>query len=257
MVRFEPRQDQMHFGPVRLTTCRESSGLVPLVVTDPDSCLPSGSNLNQSRETRNHCQHSLRQLTSEPTPPLPWIPPALPGDNQTAQCSLMDHVPTGYVYLHAPLPNAEFFNLDACAKDSMLNKDFIPDFADWWRNIHWLVHYLLCGDAATIHYADESSLLSEHACGDEQWSKWTGFLSILFPTITGHFKVYFIGYIFKYYHGNMYWKRRKYMKTIEWFPKCSKWYNMLNHMIAYCGYGHGKMRVNGAWTMSGLVFEAI
>jgi hypothetical protein len=34
--------------------------------------------------------------------------------------------------------------------------------------IHWLVHYLLCGNEADIHFADDSSLLSEPDSEDEQ-----------------------------------------------------------------------------------------
>jgi hypothetical protein len=33
--------------------------------------------------------------------------------------------------------------------------------------IHWLVHYLLYGNAADIHFEDESSVLSEPASDDK------------------------------------------------------------------------------------------
>jgi len=52
-------------------------------------------------------------------------------------------------------------------------------YADWWRNIHWLVLYLLRGNAAYIHFEDQSSLLSEPASDDEHWSKGTGFWRLL------------------------------------------------------------------------------
>ena len=54
-------------------------------------------------------------------------------------------------------------------------------------NIHWSVHSLLCGNAAAIHFADESGLLSEPASSDEHGSKETGCLSGLLSTIAGHF----------------------------------------------------------------------
>jgi len=76
---------------------------------------------------------------------------------------------------------------------------FLSRFADWWRNIHWLVCYLLHGNAADIHFADDSSQLSEPDSEYEHWPNGTGFLSLLFSIISGHFKVYLKGYIYMYY----------------------------------------------------------
>jgi len=59
------------------------------------------------------------------TPPLP------PCNNEAAHISELDGVPPVYVYIHTPLPSAQFFNLDAYAKDRMCDKDFnsvlLPD----------------------------------------------------------------------------------------------------------------------------------
>jgi len=68
-----------------------------------------------------------RHLTPELMPPLPRMPPAPPSDDEGGQCSQMDNLPPGYAYSHAPLPSAQFFNLDAYAKDSKHNKDCNPD----------------------------------------------------------------------------------------------------------------------------------
>jgi len=57
-------------------------------------------------------------------PGMPCVPP---GGNQSAQNSEVKGVPPGYVYIHTPLPNAQFLNLDAYAKDCKRDKDFIPD----------------------------------------------------------------------------------------------------------------------------------
>jgi len=57
---------------------------------------------------------------------------------------------------------------------------FSSSYADWWKNIHWLVHYLLCGNAAHIHLEDQSSLLSEPASDDEHWSNGTGYWRLLY-----------------------------------------------------------------------------
>jgi len=45
--------------------------------------------------------------------------------------------------------------------------------------IHWLVHYLLHGNAANIHVGDECSHLSEPDSQDEDWLQGMGFLSII------------------------------------------------------------------------------
>ena len=66
-------------------------------------------------------------------------------------------------------------------------------------NIHWSVHYLLRGNAAGIHFADDSSLLSDPDSEDVHWSNRKGFLSVLFSTLSGHFIAYFQGYIYMYY----------------------------------------------------------
>ena len=73
-----------------------------------------------------HPDH-LRQPTPESTPPLPAIQPAPPGEREGAQIPQIDNLLPGYVYSHAPLPSAQFFNLDAYAQDSQHDTDFNPD----------------------------------------------------------------------------------------------------------------------------------
>ena len=50
-----------------------------------------------------------------------------PGDNEGAHSSVIEGVPPGYVYIHNYLPRAQFFNLEAYAKDHRCDNDFIPD----------------------------------------------------------------------------------------------------------------------------------
>jgi len=69
----------------------------------------------------------LRQLTPQPTPHPPEMPPAPTGNNAAAHLSEMDGGPPRYVYIHSPLPRAQFFNLNAYAKDCKCDKDFYPD----------------------------------------------------------------------------------------------------------------------------------
>ena len=55
------------------------------------------------------------------------MPPAPPNDSGRTQCSETEGVPPGYVYIHTPLPRAQFINVDPFAKDRMRDNDFIPD----------------------------------------------------------------------------------------------------------------------------------
>ena len=58
------------------------------------------------------------------------------------------------------------------------------------------VHYLLRGNATDIDFEDESSLLRESGSEEEHWLNGMGFWVLSLSTISGHFKVYFKGYIY-------------------------------------------------------------
>ena len=68
-----------------------------------------------------------RQPTPDLTPCLPGMPHIPPGVKQGAECPKCNHLPPRYVYSHTPLPSAQFFNLDAYAKDSQPDTDYNPD----------------------------------------------------------------------------------------------------------------------------------
>jgi hypothetical protein len=81
-----------------------------------------------------------RKGTAPPPPelvePPPRTPPGSPGDAEGNEISEIEGMPSRCVYMHSPLPNTQFFNHNAFAKDSKRNKDFIPDlvstlFAEW------------------------------------------------------------------------------------------------------------------------------
>jgi len=74
-----------------------------------------------------HPPERLRQPTPELTPHQPETPLVPPGNNEAAHSSGIEGVPPGYVYIHTPLPSAQFFNLYAYVKDRKCDKDFIPD----------------------------------------------------------------------------------------------------------------------------------
>jgi len=69
----------------------------------------------------------LRQPTQEPKPQPPKTPLDPAGNNEEAHLSEIEGVPPGYVYIHTPLPSAQFLNHDAYAKDRKRDKNFDPD----------------------------------------------------------------------------------------------------------------------------------
>jgi len=63
----------------------------------------------------------------EPAAPSPGTPPAPPGDPEGNESDAKEGMPSSCVYMHSPLPNTQFFNHNAFAKESKRDKDFIPD----------------------------------------------------------------------------------------------------------------------------------
>jgi len=99
-----------------------------------DGCLPCQNGTAQKPQTRWRCKgmgapqlERLRQPTPEPTPPPPKLAPVPPGDNEGAHVTEIQGVPPGYVYIHTPLPCAQFLNLEAYAKDCKRDEDFNPN----------------------------------------------------------------------------------------------------------------------------------
>jgi len=99
-----------------------------------DGCLPcqDGTQKNPQTHWRRIGTYAPppdrpRQATPEPIPTPPRTASVPPSDIAAALGSQMDCVPAGYAYLHAPLPNAQIFSLDAYARDSNHNEDCIPD----------------------------------------------------------------------------------------------------------------------------------
>jgi len=69
----------------------------------------------------------LRLATLDPIPPLPRTPTVPLCNSKGAQHSHINNLLPGYVNSHAPLRNAQFFNLEAYAKNSKRDKECIPD----------------------------------------------------------------------------------------------------------------------------------
>jgi len=61
------------------------------------------------------------------TPPPPGPLPAPPGDSDGYERYKIEGMPSSCVYIHSLLPNTQFFNHTASAKDSKPDKDFIPE----------------------------------------------------------------------------------------------------------------------------------
>jgi len=99
-----------------------------------DGCLPCQIGTSKNQRTCWRRKGTVapppdrhRQLIPKPTLPLPGMLPVPPTENQGAQSSQIDNFLPRYVYSHAPLPSARFFNLYAYAQDNQHDKDFNPD----------------------------------------------------------------------------------------------------------------------------------
>ena len=99
-----------------------------------DGCLPCQNVTAQNPQTQWRCKGmgapppaQLRQPTPEPMAHPPETPLVPPANNEEAHVFDIEGVPRRYVYIHTPLPCAQFFNLDADAKDCKRDKDCNPD----------------------------------------------------------------------------------------------------------------------------------
>jgi len=100
----------------------------------PDGCLPGQNGTAKNWQTCwRHTPTGAAppdqrtQPTSKPMTPLPWPPPAPPGNNAGALCSQIVNLQAGYVSSHTSLSCAEFFTRDAYALVSHHNTVFDPD----------------------------------------------------------------------------------------------------------------------------------
>jgi hypothetical protein len=89
-------------------------------------CLPC-----QNGSAKNPVACWRRKGTAVPTPDLaahpPGTPPAPSGDTEGNESYAIEGMLSRCVYMHSPLPNTEFFNYNAFAKESKRDKDFIPE----------------------------------------------------------------------------------------------------------------------------------
>jgi len=154
----------------------------------------NGTALNQ--QTFWWCK-GMGEPLPDPAPPLPWMPPAPPGDNEGAQCSEIEGVPPRYVYLQTSLSSAEFFYFDADANDCKWNKDHIPDLLT--------DEVTSAGQCTTCCVVLQlTSMLQMRAV---YWENLTlkrsidrqerDFQVLLLSILSGHFTVYFTGYLIR------------------------------------------------------------
>jgi hypothetical protein len=64
-----------------------------------------------------------------------------------------------YVYTQFFPPHAMFQSCCICEESQAWHRLY-SRFAEWWRNIYWLAHYPLYGNAADIQFADNRSPLT-------------------------------------------------------------------------------------------------
>jgi len=70
----------------------------------------------------------------------------------------------GYIYFFV---QRWVFQLWHVSQGSQTWSRLHSSFADWWRNIHWCEHYRLCGNAADIPFATDSSISSDTVTEDK------------------------------------------------------------------------------------------
>jgi len=103
--------------------------LAMVLDTLTDGCLASHNGTAKNLQTRWWCKGTGApppEPSSSP-PGKPPAPPAPSGDNKGAEIPEIEGVSPRYVYIHIPLPNAQFVNRNAFAKDCKCDQDFIPD----------------------------------------------------------------------------------------------------------------------------------
>jgi len=110
-------------------------------------CLPCQNGTAKSPQTRWRRKGTgtpLPELAAPPPrmPPSPGRPPALSGDTDGNESYEIEGMPSRCVYTHSPLPNTQFVNHNAYAKDSKRDKHSIPDLLStlstaWKYRWHW------------------------------------------------------------------------------------------------------------------------
>jgi len=89
-------------------------------------CLPRQNGTAKNPVTRWRCKGTAAP-PPEPAAPLPGTPPGPPGDAEGNERDEIEGMPSRCAYMHSPLPNTQFFNHNAFAKESKRDKVFIPD----------------------------------------------------------------------------------------------------------------------------------
>jgi hypothetical protein len=89
-------------------------------------CLPCHNGTAKNLVTRWRGKETAAPPPEHAAPP-PDTPPAPPGNTKGNESYEIEDMPTRFVYMHSPLPNTQFFNHNAFAKETKCDKDFIPD----------------------------------------------------------------------------------------------------------------------------------
>jgi len=160
-----------------------------------DSCLPCQNGKAKNPQTCWKGKGKGAPLPEAATPP-PGTPPAQAGDNDVAQSSQIDGVPPWYVNIYTPLPQAQFFNVDAYAKDHKRDKYVIPDLltrdgtsTGWYTNYSVLMQLTSILQTRVAYWVDLTVMMSMDR-------KEPDVRVLLLSTIRGHFMVYFKRYIY-------------------------------------------------------------
>jgi len=155
-------------------------------------CQNGTANNSKTRWTHKRTDAPLPELAAPP----PGMPPAPLGVTEGAARSEIEGVPPGYLYIHTPLPNSQCFYRDAYAKDRKRNKDSIPDLltdegtSTGWYIMRWVEMQLTSILQVTAAYWANLTVET-----NIDWKE-CDFSVLILSTISGHFQVYFKGYIY-------------------------------------------------------------
>jgi len=89
-------------------------------------CLPCQNGNAKNPVTRWKCKETAAP-SPQPAALPPGTQPAPPCDAEGNKRDEIEGMPSRCVYMHSPLPNTQFFNHNAFAKESKHDKVFIPD----------------------------------------------------------------------------------------------------------------------------------
>jgi hypothetical protein len=139
-------------------------------------------------------------------PPTRWVPHSprtAPASSDDIECSKTEGVPPGYVYIHTPLPSTWLVKCDPSTNDCMRIKDFIPDLrSDGSPSTGYFTISCVVMQLTAYLKTTAAVWVNLTATTRVDWTEWDLWVLSL-SAISGHFTVYFAGYIYMHHERTM------------------------------------------------------